>query len=82
MCFANSVLQVLVYYSSFGKLFFELGRLGLGVWTEGEKIDGMGEGDTSMVDATVGFFDGMSRGRCEAYRSGLGMRTERGKRDR
>lgn len=52
MCFANSVLQVLVYCPPFNRLFSELGRV-----LVGPVIGGSGgkEGGTPLVDATVEF---------------------------
>jgi len=49
MCFANSVLQVLLYCPPFYRLFAALGRL-----FKGEKQD---ERTTPLVDATIQFFE-------------------------
>ncbi|KAI0063416.1 cysteine proteinase [Artomyces pyxidatus] len=55
MCFANSVLQLLVYCTPFWRLFGELGRsLSLQAGKEKEARDSA-EGATPLVDATVRF---------------------------
>ncbi|KAF8077550.1 hypothetical protein FPV67DRAFT_1603374 [Lyophyllum atratum] len=57
MCFANSVLQVLVYCPPFLRLFTELARFGFGFRAEKEK-DREGKDDkgpTPLVDAVVEF---------------------------
>jgi ubiquitin carboxyl-terminal hydrolase 10 len=51
MCFANAVLQLLVYSPPFWRLFKELGRL-MGQREQGEG-QGRGDGATPLVDATV-----------------------------
>ncbi|KAG5642923.1 hypothetical protein DXG03_001874 [Asterophora parasitica] len=51
MCFANSVLQVLVYCPPFHRLFTELARFGFG-FRASEKE---GKGPTPLVDAVVEF---------------------------
>ena len=51
MCFANAVLQLLVYCPPFWRLFKELGRL-MGQLEQGES-QGSGDGATPLVDATV-----------------------------
>ena len=51
MCFANAVLQLLVYCPPFWRLFKELGRL-MGQCEQGEG-QGHGDGATPLVDATV-----------------------------
>jgi ubiquitin carboxyl-terminal hydrolase 10 len=55
MCFANAVLQLLVYCPPFCKLFKELGRL------MGQRGQGDGQesnrGPTPLVDATVRFLE-------------------------
>jgi len=52
MCFANTVLQVLVYCPPFYKLFTELGKYMLGPVVKGEgKEKETGQG-TPLVDAT------------------------------
>ena len=51
MCFANAVLQLLVYCPPFWRLFKELGRL-IGQREQGEG-QGSGDGATPLVDATV-----------------------------
>ena len=51
MCFANAVLQLLVYCPPFWRLFKELGRL-MGQREQGEG-QGSGDGATPLVDATV-----------------------------
>lgn len=53
MCFANAVLQLLVYCPPFWKLFRELGRL-TGPRERGERIGGNA---TLLVDATVRFLE-------------------------
>jgi len=64
MCFANSVLQVLVYCPPFEKLFWELGRLGFGFGFGSQEKEkgkglglglGLGFGKIPMVNATVEF---------------------------
>lgn len=55
MCFANAVLQLLVYCPPFWKLFKELGRLvGPRERGEGQRIGGSA---TLLVDATVRFLE-------------------------
>jgi ubiquitin carboxyl-terminal hydrolase 10 len=72
MCFANAVLQILVYCPPFHKLFAELGRL---LGENGGQALGLGAGDkdregTPLVDATIVFLkeftSSTSRGRGEA----------------
>ncbi|TFK67100.1 cysteine proteinase [Pluteus cervinus] len=55
MCFANSVLQVLVYCPPFNKLFWELGKVlgGSGAALVKEALDR--ERGTALVDATIEF---------------------------
>ncbi|KAF8470409.1 hypothetical protein DFH94DRAFT_811604 [Russula ochroleuca] len=53
MCFANAVLQLLVYCPPFWKLFREVGRL-TGPRERGERIGGNA---TLLVDATVRFLE-------------------------
>ncbi|KAH9484498.1 putative ubiquitin carboxyl-terminal hydrolase 3 [Psilocybe cubensis] len=54
MCFANSVLQVMVYCPPFHRLFGELGRVFRGL--DGEKGNGKEKGrETPLVDATIEF---------------------------
>jgi ubiquitin carboxyl-terminal hydrolase 10 len=53
MCFANAVLQLLVYCPPFWKLFREVGRL-TGPRERGERIGGNA---TLLVDATVKFLE-------------------------
>ena len=55
MCFANAVLQLLVYCPPFWKLFRELGRL-IGQRGRGEGQETSGSA-TPLVDATVRFLD-------------------------
>jgi ubiquitin carboxyl-terminal hydrolase 10 len=55
MCFANAVLQLLVYCPPFWKLFRELGRL-MGPRDRGEG-QGTGGSATLLVDATVRFLE-------------------------
>jgi ubiquitin carboxyl-terminal hydrolase 10 len=55
MCFANAVLQLLVYCPPFWKLFRELGRL-MGPRERGEG-QGIGDSATLLVDATVRFLE-------------------------
>jgi len=55
MCFANAVLQLLVYCPPFWKLFKELGRL-IGQRGRGEGQESGGS-STPLVDATVKFID-------------------------
>jgi ubiquitin carboxyl-terminal hydrolase 10 len=55
MCFANAVLQLLVYCPPFWKLFRELGRL-IGPRDRGEG-QGTGGSSTLLVDATVRFLE-------------------------
>ncbi|KDQ50100.1 hypothetical protein JAAARDRAFT_211925 [Jaapia argillacea MUCL 33604] len=60
MCFANAVLQVLVYCVPFGRLFGELGRLGVGsaVTTTGDgKGEKRRESEVPLVDATIRFLN-------------------------
>ncbi|KAG6875966.1 hypothetical protein C0992_001648 [Termitomyces sp. T32_za158] len=52
MCFANSVLQVLLFCPPFHRLFTELGRYGFGFRPGGEKEV---KGPTPLVDAMVEF---------------------------
>ena len=52
MCFANAVLQTLVYTPLFSRLFTELGKYITGVGPSSTKWDGK---ETPMVDATVDF---------------------------
>jgi ubiquitin carboxyl-terminal hydrolase 10 len=55
MCFANAVLQLLVYCPPFWKLFRELGRLmGPREREEGQRIGGSA---ALLVDATVRFLE-------------------------
>jgi ubiquitin carboxyl-terminal hydrolase 10 len=85
MCFANSVLQVLVYCVPFRRLFGELGRivgppgvvLGPG-GGEGEG-DGDGEGGTLLVEATVRFLKEFDVEVQDAKGSGGGDLRRRGK---
>ena len=51
MCFANAVLQLLVYSPPFWKLFNELGRM----LTEGNENERVADGETPLVDATIRF---------------------------
>lgn len=51
MCFANSVLQMLVYTVPFQRLFFEIGRLSVGPGKEGKDS----ASTTPLVDAMVEF---------------------------
>lgn len=58
MCFANSVLQVLIYCQPFHKLFVDLGKtLGEGGGAEILSAESTGEGEkaTPLVDATIKF---------------------------
>jgi len=55
MCFANAVLQLLVYCPPFWRLFRELGRL-MGQRGRGDGQES-GEGPTPLVDATVRFLE-------------------------
>ena len=55
MCFANAVLQLLVYCPPFWKLLRELGRL-MGQRGRGEGQESS-DGATPLVDATVRFLD-------------------------
>jgi ubiquitin carboxyl-terminal hydrolase 10 len=55
MCFANAVLQLLVYCPPFWKLFRELGRL-IGPRDSGDGL-GTGGNATLLVDATVKFLE-------------------------
>ncbi|KAG5651291.1 hypothetical protein H0H81_009190 [Sphagnurus paluster] len=64
MCFANSVLQVLVYCPPFHRLFSELARFGFGFGfggggrgreREGREREREGKGPTPLVDAMVEF---------------------------
>lgn len=55
MCFANAVLQLLVYSPPFWRLFKELSRL-MGQREQGEG-QGRGDGATPLVDATVKFLE-------------------------
>ncbi|KAI0247916.1 hypothetical protein BJV78DRAFT_1285139 [Lactifluus subvellereus] len=55
MCFANAVLQLLVYCPLFWKLFRELGRL-MGQRGRGDGQES-GGGPTPLVDATVRFLE-------------------------
>ncbi|KAI0306280.1 hypothetical protein B0F90DRAFT_1862706 [Multifurca ochricompacta] len=55
MCFANAVLQLLVYCLPFRKLFRELGRL-MGQRGRGDSQES-GGGATPLVDATVRFLE-------------------------
>ncbi|KAG6332561.1 hypothetical protein ID866_6527 [Astraeus odoratus] len=50
MCFANAVLQVLVYCSPFWRLFHELGK-----FVDGPEEGAMDASKTPLVDATVRF---------------------------
>ena len=59
MCFANSVLQILVYCPPFHKLFSELGKLLVGPVVGGHGKDDANKipasGSTPLVDATAAF---------------------------
>ncbi|KAF5368763.1 hypothetical protein D9615_010401 [Tricholomella constricta] len=55
MCFANSVLQVLVYCPPFHRLFTELARFGFGFRAAEKEKEKDGKGPTPLVDAMVEF---------------------------
>ncbi|KAM6500087.1 hypothetical protein JOM56_003101 [Amanita muscaria] len=55
MCFANSVLQMLVYTVPFQRLFFEIGRLSVGFGKEGKDGKDGSASTTPLVDAMVEF---------------------------
>ncbi|KAL4259272.1 Ubiquitin carboxyl-terminal hydrolase [Pleurotus pulmonarius] len=60
MCFANSVLQVLIYCQPFHKLFVDLGKtLGEGGGAEVLSAESTGEGEkaTPLIDATIKFLN-------------------------
>ena len=50
MCFANAVLQVLIYCPPFWKLFYDLGRL-----LDNSSENGVSSSKTPLVDATIKF---------------------------
>ena len=54
MCFANAVLQLLVHSPPFWDLFRELGDL---KWTRGAGLPKTSDGATTLVDATLRFFE-------------------------
>ena len=74
MCFANAVLQMLVYTPPFRRLFVELGRLKGAVVGVGKEIGGA-EG-TPLVDAMVEFVKEFVVGAGGA--GGKGKEKERG----
>lgn len=50
LCFANAVLQVLMYCPPFWNLFYELGR-----FLDGSSENGVSTSKTPLVDATIRF---------------------------
>ncbi|KAF9462678.1 hypothetical protein BDZ94DRAFT_700826 [Collybia nuda] len=69
MCFANSVLQILVYCPPFHRLFAELGRVLGEAGGQGLGLGEKGNEGTPLIDATVQFLkeftSGASRGKSD-----------------